>query len=477
MRNHIILEMSTLPNGVENKNYNFFYKKNDGDVIKVEGCKGQLEPIPRLMMKCNPNDEEFIIYAMCSHKTLAEELTIADKKYTAISYFKERIENCAEVSNGNKKVRFVTVEIEDMRNPYKALTEVVNVLRDEYKESDRLWIDTHGGLRDISQIISAMVSMLKVYSIVPEEIFGIEINFTGESEIYSHKEAFNIFNYVSGMDDFVNFGSTRGLEKYYKDSKNETARVILSAMDKIAGGTQLCDPGMYTEGIEELRDSIANIHDDPLLSIFADYIKKDYGEELIPSEPELARKEVSPLAIIKRCVDKRLYQQALTFLESKMPGVYANKGFIFTKSMNDFIKERDEKKKKYMAPENYLFDSLLYNITKNDKETSNEAKIVEMSQYYEKGKRSINGGPFQKTNIVNMNNLFLYPDGKKTQVMSKLKPSEEKIFIQLMYMHWELKRCRNLFNHGNSERPQINDIDNALKLYIMYAEELLKKRK
>ena len=49
-----------------------------------------------------------------------------------------------------------------------------------------------------------------------------------------------------------------------------------------------------------------------MLGIFADTIKEDYGALLDENKR-------SVLDIIGRCIDNKLYQQALTFSESKIP--------------------------------------------------------------------------------------------------------------------------------------------------------------
>lgn len=60
---------------------------------------------------------------------------------------------------------------------------------------------------------------------------------------------------------------------------------------------------------------------DTMLSIFSEYIRRDYGELL-------DRNRRTPVQIIKRCTEKGLLQQALTFAESLMPAFIMNSGFL-----------------------------------------------------------------------------------------------------------------------------------------------------
>ena len=85
MRNHIILEMSTLPKKINEST--FVYRASAESTYRIEECKGQLEPIPRLMLKKYSDDEEFYIYILCSQKTIIDKQIIDDKEYTAVSFF------------------------------------------------------------------------------------------------------------------------------------------------------------------------------------------------------------------------------------------------------------------------------------------------------------------------------------------------------------------------------------------------------
>lgn len=476
MRNHIFLAMSTLPDELKEKMFSF--DDIDGTHYEIDNCISQLEPIPRLMMKKHTGDDEFIIYVLCSEDTLDKSVTVDGFDYTAETYFEKRIKESAE--GYGKNISFKVIDILDLRAPYRAMKKVINAIREVYVDdaSDRLWVDTHGGLRDVAQIISAMMSLLRVYHIVPEEILGVEM---GKNKIFSQREAFNIFEYVSGMNDFINFGSADVLKRYYRDSDSEKIKAILNAMDKVSDGTQLSDPEMYVEGIKELRNCINDIDDDPLLSIFADYIKQDYGEDLIPSDVEQQNEDVLPLAIVERCVDKGLYQQALTFLESLMPSIYVDRQFIYTDKWNKVRKSGNNNGKRYVTPEHYLFNT--YIETKIALDNGCLGKGVSgdnvylmhlLSDYYIQNKENeIKTLPpiFKKyESFVTLSRDSLL---KSCEIKTVLTGEQFTTFCSVMHVHKVLKTCRNRFNHSNSIRPEIVDIHNTLKLYISLVKQLL----
>ena len=263
-------------------------------------------------------------------------------------------------------------------------------------------------------------------------------------------------------------------------------------MKKIAAGTQLCDPNKYTEGIKMLRSSIQRIGDDSLLSIFSEYIKKDYGEELIPSNADDNNRDIPPLAIVERCVEKGLYQQALTFLESMMPEEFVKKHCIYVEgnSLNQVKDAKGKDKKNYLSDEHYLFDIYLFHnvyyteigVIPNTYprqqwaiEQLNRFYMEQSGEYFEK----LPDGFKRYSYIYNAISKKDRKTGEKKiiigDIKTKLSREDIPVFILLLQIHKALKECRNLFNHCNGTRPDITEIENVLRLYITYAKYILKK--
>ena len=138
------------------------------------------------------------------------------------------------------------------------------VKRIRKKRSFRLYIDTHGGLRDVVIALGAVISLLSVgEAIRPKMIMGINM---ASGRIEDQSAAFNIFSFFSGINDFLHFGNADVLSEYF-DSKNEfsyltgadpavqnTARQITRHMQKISLGAQMSDPKPFLEGLKELGE-------------------------------------------------------------------------------------------------------------------------------------------------------------------------------------------------------------------------------
>lgn len=370
MKNRILLAMSTLPPVDKLKAGTFSINFLDGINEKVGDCIGQLEPTVKYILRKLPDDELEIV-VLCTNDTCKLESTINDVTYTAISYFVDRICECiVETDQYEKKndwkpdfkdqvaelncgrVHFVCVKIDEY-NPKAGIERTVEWIRDNSSKVDgKFWIDTHGGFRDVSLVSNAIVSLLKVYNSVPDAIVGVR--YGGTKEIINQESSFKMFDFVSGMNEFIQFGSADTLEDYYKNLGDGPIKKALSAMTKISDGTRLCDPKLYITGLDALAVCIDQVPaEDELFTIFVDYIKRDYGDLL-------DKKKRTNLKIIKRCLDKKLYQQALTFIESLMPEDFvSNKIVYYKKAYEGTIQtDRDNAKKKYLSVQHYFFDEV-----------------------------------------------------------------------------------------------------------------------
>ena len=90
-------------------------------------------------------------------------------------------------------------------------------------------------------------------------------------------------------------------------------------------------------GLEELRKTLpaAKTADDTF-AIFSDYVEADYGD--------MMKDDFNNILIVRRCLEKHLYQQALTFLESFMPSQYLKSSVLSVRITNPKLLEEGKKK-------------------------------------------------------------------------------------------------------------------------------------
>ena len=279
MRNFILLAMSTFPSTIYINDF------KTPERTEIPDCQSQLEPVVRyILSKCT--SEEVYVFSMTTDKT--EELKhigpeeifkgqrvrrvsapVGDKSdISAIKFFEERIGNSPEYEGVSNNCIFRSKTI-DLSMPEEAIRVAVERIRD-YKEEDpsspvRLWVDTHGGIRDVSLLINVVAFLLYQFKDVElAGIYGTEYSTdeTSENKVIDQRNAFESLSFVSGMSDFMNFGNVDVLEAYYKTNSSGGTKEIqefIKAMKLISDGTQFCDPYLYTRGLDALGVAIQEI--------------------------------------------------------------------------------------------------------------------------------------------------------------------------------------------------------------------------
>lgn len=277
--------------------------------------------------KSNPKDDN-----QC------QKTPIFNMEISAYDFFCGQIERCEEQNNVKRKIDFNVIEISQSNIP-ASIRKVTEELRGIYEDKEifinHLYVDTHGGFREISQMMNAILSLLKneihgenskVGNIVPYDILGVEYSHKSErlSQIVDQRQSFEVFDFITGMNDFIYYGNAEILSDYYErraieypEQKSQTNK-ITDAMEKISIGTQICSTDLYTEGLDKINDLFknSNAQGDDLFQIFEKNIKQDYGDILL--DPSTAH-SIRSYKIVERCFKKKMYQQALTFAESQMP--------------------------------------------------------------------------------------------------------------------------------------------------------------
>lgn len=569
-KNLILLAMSTL--ALKNLTAED-YKPTDytpaDDSEAIMGCVSQLEPVVRYFLRICGEGSDMSVLALCTKETLRRSIDreILEKylkvdlsafpeerkeqlldpglnqpKCSAYDFFRLRI--LASPESAGKKITFIKTDLNE-EMPEEALAEAVRhiIVLKERDELGRFFIDTHGGFRDVSLVMNAITSLLRHQDIEPEMVCGTNV---GLNRITDQKNAFDIFEFVAGMEDFTHFGRVDVLEHYFE--KKETTpqvRRLLEAMRRVAEGTQFCNPRLYKAGLKDLgqafhgpetaEDDSGREKEQPyqeardviLLGIFRDYIRADYGR-LLEEESQ------TNLNIIERCIDKKLYQQALTFIEANMPEEFAHlRFFYYTCKKEDEAKlERIKGKPGYKPAKDFIFDNYIQNAINippgaGDNQYLSlwvEKLAQKAKDCLEAGKASdlhvwpegilkeikavmkerpefssadlngvtINGSvkskgmrfPLEKTYYIEEDR-----ESKRTGAIETGCSSEVKVTLHtdvdltdmrkknnlaaVFLIHHLLRNWRNKFNHGDGEaRPAIESLAMVMKLYIALIRDL-----
>lgn len=514
MANLIFLALSLLhsemPRRASDIRGSMFFPEEEGFSAEEAGLEdgilylGQMDPIVIWKAK-QYKDEELQVIALCTKKVLCDPYSSEDP-VTSAQFFMENVCGQAETAidlasyrrefvsqsfcseNGRMRFLLLPIDEDDLR---AGIRQSVDAIRDWNRTgkgaAGRFWVDVHGGFRGTMTVLTGIISLLKIDGIVPDRVYSPRYdNKAGEMTLPGTIEEIEIFDFVSGMDNFINYGNADLLRTYFKGHHvSEYEERILLAIDKVALGTQCCDTVSYKQGLTELSRLLKEPEpeDSFLLGLFLNYIRDSYGD--------LLTKNRSTLMIVRRCVEKKLYQQALTFIEASMVEEIVKKGLL-TFSIGNYGLEEVRENAGENSADYYLFDAFLkmgnlYPLKRNEPLKKAVQECARREQAFRSVLHGADAGSLHLpmdtyVNTEDRNNLLPFDKERTTRfrelpfkltgINSDLQAEDLDALGIFLRFHQLLKRCRNAFNHGLSDRPALPDLLILINMYIDYADYL-----
>ena len=159
---------------------------------------------------------------------------------------------------------------------------------------------------------------------------------------------FHSFDLVSGVDEFLKYGSVTLLSDFFKESNNtqsnrtnksKLVQKFKDSMEKVSESLQVCCPSGVWEGIEKLQAAmketelyLSEKHEGSKEAVFfqlLDKVKEEYGSLLLEKKDENGRLLKDYLGLIEWCINKNMIQQAITFYETMVPEFLADEKLLF----------------------------------------------------------------------------------------------------------------------------------------------------
>lgn len=495
IKNVLLLNMSTFPNNLRLKRNTYQYT-NGNEYYEVFGW-GQLEPVPKMLKKkLEGNNEKLdLILIMASDATQKEkEIEVEEvddlsnsgtswklKKGSAVDFFKEQI------SKEDEHVQF-KVFTSNANNLTESMQEVVGFIRKikVCNANFKLYLDMHGGLRQTQLSVDAVINLLAMENIHIEDAYSIAGVQDKEkaSPIINVTKDMRIFDFVSGMNEFINYGRSKGLETFFGEQNK-----IVNDIRNISNAIQICDIDKFIQSLdkmkENMKDCVQDKNDDKqkLLEIFIENMKADYGKLLESDRTELD--------LLKWCGKKGFYQQALTVIESRIPRFLEGRVYEFDVDLELNRKRlnlnREEilgkvKSRSWQEDSNFLFEKFAFYKVIEEKESENGEK----EKVYMNLKRECANLFWKETkenwkgNLYYRYSFFIKKDNYQCNVrfrfLKKLTREEERKFNIFIQLHMALKNQRNLVNHaasGDLEREKPENIFQAIDAYIKMVEHFV----
>lgn len=492
IKNVLILALSTFPyNGKLQASTLLF---SDGS---SQEYYYQLEPVPRRLIDdlCKSGEKLDEIIMLCTDAVYgtrdtfqingSQQIAVTDDSGSNISpidYFVWSIKNYASAKGYNAAdISFYdfSPSKEGKMDIAKSVSDILEKIRsldnDNRDLKPNIYIDTHGGLRTTQEILNSILSLMQIEGIPIkyQNIFSVEYdnkNHTGR--IIPAGEVIHIIDFVSGINECINYGRTDSLNRFYSnENKMNPDSDIIKYMTKAAQGIQLCDMGRFESALDKLSAAFSKYKSMPTsnsyLSSFLSTIESNYQELLSPQR--------SVLDEIAWCAKKGFYQQALTLVESKMPEVIIKNGLLkgecfttkkrITRITDTYIQYINHAKKPWQNVYNYLFERYGFLCVARDPELV-YIPLTPTSDY-----KNLQHYICADEVVVIESRQDRYPS---VNIFESTFADNNRLINPLIQLHMALKNERNKINHATSTEVicDVNIIHHALASYIDMAREL-----
>lgn len=252
-------------------------------------------------------------------------------KVTHLEFLKKRL--IKELPQLEKK--FFEIDYSDdagLEKNILQVAEIADVIQDYAKNFPenklRVHVDMTGGYRYASMLMLLIIQLLKYRGI---EIGEILYSDPDNKKIYRLNEIQNIFSLITGADEFVKFGSVDALIEYFENAPDNSAENLIEAMKTFSDTIKICrtntlenDLKNLVEQIKIFRESRGGNLKSQLFAKIIDTIEDGYGK--------LLKGNKSRIEIIRWCLEKGFWQQAMTLCTEWLPEEIVDRGIFKPKN-------------------------------------------------------------------------------------------------------------------------------------------------
>lgn len=291
-----------------------------------------------LYKECRGNSKLGKIFIFAS-KAVRESLVAGSDK-THLQYFKDRIGEF--VPNIDEYINADTIYNYDEKSSGKqnmiAVAEMAERIQ-KYSAGKKvvLHVDLTGGMRNVNMMMLDIIRLLEYSGIeIGRLIYSYYDREKNNGFIHEINNIYELPQLISGVEEFINFGSVEALKKYYAICKYPiSARLqnLVDAMKYFSEEIKLCHTNEFKKSIKRLHDAINDfeVNPDNVQDIFMARLMGRIREEY---EDLIATRGADDLKIIRWCVDRGYLQQALTLYTERVPEYLGDNGFLHLSKAN-----------------------------------------------------------------------------------------------------------------------------------------------
>lgn len=333
--------------------------------LKGEGTKGSSESAVRWLLQENIKLDKIFILAS---EMIRKPVRGLDPPQTHLEFFRERMKNfCPGVG-------FDVYEFNENNPSDKNLKDVADMAERIQNfaagEEVILHVDLTGGMRHVNMLILELTRLLEYSGLTVGKV--LYSNFD-KKEVEEIQNVYELFQLIAGVEEFVQFGSVKALDKYYKGKVlSAPLKNLLASMKNFAEAIKLCHYGQFHDAIINLHDTVRDFAPAPdnlqdiLMARLIERIRKDYHRLIV-------NRNVDDLEVIRWCLEKDYLQQALTLYTERIPEYLAEKKLL-TMRADEFKNLIKDIGKDVRNPNFYLLN--VYKTKPKDEEFQTLGKTV-----------------------------------------------------------------------------------------------------
>lgn len=385
--------------------------------------------------------------------------------------------------------------------------QMYNLLSDNIIDSN-IYIDYTGGMRDINYLMTTITRLLELKKAKCHEIVYSQFS---DKRIYSLRDSYFISVMENGIEEFLTTGRVSILDRAFKypaSMQNNQIKALLNELRNFSDSVTLCDINFMVDAVGNINKCMDRILKSEnkdigteMFSVFIPDMKRDmYLDRMFDNN------KFNPIWLIQWCVDNKLYQQALTLVESLMPEYLLNKLVWRVKKNEKAMRITDLES--YESEKTKLTVEQVVNQAKNGWETFENYVFIRCIMYTNprRGARALPGAVLKSMNEYG-DELHWYGEGKKDATPTiyhsliacngekydiglELLTKKEKDFNRMAMLHIALKNQRNYSNHAKSSKEDsgegikqtLSDLNKSFYLYlklckVITEEEMYEEKK
>lgn len=355
-------------------------------------------------------------------------------------------------------------ELERGMKSIAGLSEVVRRYVDAHAQEDTeetaatyiAHADLTGGYRHASIMMISILQMLSFYGIEQGDILYSDQT---AGRLYHATPILQLAKLMSGMDEFVRYGSVDSLESYFETRQGDYSDELfhlIDAMHTFSDAIRVCATGQILGTVKTLGERLHTFHnhtgkciEEQLFDTCTDILREDYGPLLEP--------EVSRLDIIDWCGKHRFWQQQLTLSTEWLPEYLVDHHLCYPGRKDVIALCQSDRHAKYRSWK-HIFLTDYHRHFKTSPPRISNAKRQRLMEGATGGWRGTLGGY-----------LTLYQTG---ELDTRLRLTE---LIDVLHGYFEIREERNRLNHANSDETlEIQELSDGIGVYLRILRNLAK---